>query len=85
MAVIRKRKRRQGRAQLKVRLPEELRREIELAAAESHHSMNSEIVRRLKLFGQSGSAKLDAEPPQTATTATLTMAFHELHSTTEPF
>ena len=42
-------------------LPEELRREIDLAAAESHHSMNSEMVRRLKLFGQSGSAKLDAE------------------------
>jgi Arc-like DNA binding domain len=50
MAVIHKRKRRQGRAQLKVRLPEDLRREIEHAAARGNHSMNTEIVRRLMLF-----------------------------------
>jgi len=53
MAVIHKRKRRQGRAQLKVRLPEDLRREIEHAAARANHSMNTEIVRRLMLFSQS--------------------------------
>jgi hypothetical protein len=53
MAMVHKRKRRQGRAQLKVRLPEDLRREIEHAAARANHSMNTEIVRRLTLFSQS--------------------------------
>jgi hypothetical protein len=48
--VARKRKRRQGRAQLKVRLPEALRREIETAAAKRGHSMNTEIVERLLVF-----------------------------------
>ena len=51
--MVHKSKRRQGRAQLKVRLPEDLRREIEHAAARANHSMNSEIVRRLTLFSQS--------------------------------
>ena len=48
--MARKRKRRQGRAQLKVRLPEALRREIETAAAKRGHSMNTEIVERLLVF-----------------------------------
>ena len=34
-------------AQLKVRLPEPLRRDLERAAAGAGHSMNTEIVRRL--------------------------------------
>jgi hypothetical protein len=55
--VARKRKRRQGRAQLKVRLPEALRREIEAAAAQRGHSMNTEIVERLLVFDKTRDAK----------------------------
>ena len=55
--MARKRKRRQGRAQLKVRLPEALRREIETAAARRGHSMNTEIVERLLVFDRTRDAK----------------------------
>jgi hypothetical protein len=55
--VARKGKRRQGRAQLKVRLPEALRREIEAAAAQRGHSMNTEIVERLLLSDRTRDAK----------------------------
>jgi len=55
--VARKRKRRQGRAQLKVRLPEALRREIETAATKRGHSMNTEIVERLLVFDRTRDAK----------------------------
>jgi hypothetical protein len=50
-------RKRQGRAQLKVRLPEALRREIETAAAQRGHSMNTEIVERLLLFDRTRDAK----------------------------
>jgi Arc-like DNA binding domain len=52
-----KRRRRSGRAQLKVRLPEPLRREIEGAAAQRGHSMNTEIVERLLVFDKTRDAK----------------------------
>ena len=52
-----KRRRRSGRAQLKVRLPEPLRREIEAAAAQRGHSMNTEIVERLLVFDKTRDAK----------------------------
>jgi len=49
-------------AQLKVRLPEPLRRDLEGAAAEAGHSMNTEIVRRLtESFKNYGRAKLIAD------------------------
>jgi Arc-like DNA binding domain len=49
-------------AQLKVRLPEPLRRDLERAAAEAGHSMNTEIVRRLsESFKNYGKAKLIAD------------------------
>ena len=48
-------------AQLKVRLPEPLRRDLERAAAGAGHSMNTEIVRRLSAsFKDYGRAKLIA-------------------------
>ena len=49
-------------AQLKVRLPEPLRRDLERAAARAVHSMNTEIVRRLtESFKNYGRAKLIAD------------------------
>jgi len=49
-------------AQLKVRLPEPLRRDLERAAAGASHSMNTEIVRRLtESFKNYGRAKLIAD------------------------
>ena len=69
-----KRKRRQGRAQLKVRLPEDLRREIEHAAARANHSMNTEIVRRLTLFSQS------SDPTKHAARALLQGLDHQIVS-----
>ena len=69
-----KRKRRQGRAQLKVRLPEDLRREIEHAAARAKHSMNTEIVRRLTLFSQS------SDPTKHAARALLQGLDHQIVS-----
>jgi hypothetical protein len=42
-----KRPKRGRLAQLKVRLPEELRRDLEYAAGYAGHSMNTEIVRRI--------------------------------------
>jgi hypothetical protein len=48
-------------AQLKVRLPEPLRRDLERAAAGAGHSMNTEIVRRLsESFKDYGRAKFIA-------------------------
>jgi hypothetical protein len=59
--MVRKRKARSGKAQLKVRLPEVIRRQLEWLAKRNGHSMNTEIVRRLEAsVGSPGEAQLVA-------------------------
>ena len=59
--MVRKAKRMRQLAQLKVRLPEPLRRDLERAAAYAGHSMNAEIVKRLtESFHQFDKTKLVA-------------------------
>jgi Arc-like DNA binding domain len=54
--MARKTKRRESQAQIKIRVPADLRDEIQADAEQAGHSMNDEIVRRLRLFAQSPDA-----------------------------